>query len=227
VTELDRCEIREDVSQRLLDPREPVGAAELAQCDATARPVLRAWRERATENARRLAVEETSNELHRASVVGDKRKVDKLASELGIEGSECHAQAVRDAAVSAGIVQEDEALARMEKAVTQRHLDGKQRTLRRTMVTEGGIHWTLYGKVDAMDGDQIVETKQRQKRLFGRVPDYELPQLLAYMYMARAHSAIQNEDCNGERNEHRVEFDHMLWTDIAESLSAIIDRQFG
>lgn len=224
--ELTRCDIGGDLAESLLDPREPVSTEALARCDVTARPVLRAWRERATENARRMVVEETSNELYQATVVGDKRKIDRLASELDIEGSDCHRQAQQDAAMSAGIIHEDAALERMEKATPARVLSGKQLALRRTLVTERGKRWTLYGKVDALDGEKIVETKQRQKRLFGHVPEYELPQILAYMYMARVPSAIQNEDFNGDRNEHHVEFDTMLWTDIMESLSAMIDRHF-
>ena len=164
--------------------------------------------------------------------MGDAAKVEAAVRAEGLAGTGAERAALGAARVSAGIVQEDAALRRVEAAAPGRRLDRQQHALRRTMTTGGGLHYVLYGKVDGVltddDGDSIiVETKQRQKRLFGRVPDYELPQLLAYMYMARAPAAIQNEDFQGARNEHRVEFDELLWAAIAEDLAAVVDRHFG
>ena len=78
-----------------------------------------------------------------------------------------------------------------------------------------------------MDGGRVVETKQRQKRLFRCVPDYERPQLLAYMYLSRTEYATQNEDFEGERCEHEVAFDTLEWQAIMDDLHAIVDELHG
>ncbi len=118
---------------------------------------------------------------------------------------------------------EPAALARYEAAVPGRSIETEKRKLRREQVTGSGNRWALFGIVDATDDDSVVETKQRQRRLFNRIPTYEMPQLQAYMYMAGVPRAVQNEDYHGERNEHHVEFDAFLWSDQLQRLHDIVD----
>lgn len=240
------CEARDAEREALREQVRRIGALELARDldadvhpdesasgpDASGRAVVAGARKRLRELDDEVAMEARSDRLAAAAVMGDAAKVEAAVRAEGLAGTEAERTALGAARLAAGIVQEDAALRRVEAAAPGRRLDRKQHALRRTMVTGDGVSYVLYGKVDGVltddSGDStIVETKQRQRRLFGRVPDYELPQLLAYMYMARAPVAIQNEDFHGARNEHRVEFDGMLWAAIAEDLATVVDRHFG
>jgi hypothetical protein len=232
VARIVECGVPDETARGIVTGGEKPDKTARAKIDKTTEAVIAGARCSLQQGATAAAVENASEELHSATARGDAQAVKQAVSKLGMEGTSTEASAISAAAVSAGIVQEDAALARVAAAAPGRSVSSKQVSLRRAMVTGAGNRYILYGKIDAIltheNGDKvIVETKQRQKRLFGVVPDYEMPQLLAYMYMARAPKAIQNEDYRGSRNEHEVEFDNLEWTAISEKLSEIVDQHFG
>jgi hypothetical protein len=99
---------------------------------------------------------------------------------------------------------------------------GKVRTCSRTfykdICTISGTTYTLCGKIDRLleteDETIIVEIKNRAKKLFNRVPDYENAQVQAYLEMLDMDKAILVEDFRGTTKSHLIDRDYVCWVDI-------------
>lgn len=80
----------------------------------------------------------------------------------------------------------------------------------------------LGGKCDgttAIDGEDIVvEIKNRTRRLFLKIPDYEKVQLMAYMYIYNVKKSLLIESFEGQRNEIFYDFDPVEWDEIVQQL---------
>ncbi len=81
----------------------------------------------------------------------------------------------------------------------------------------------LVGIIDGRRGDSIVEIKNRQRRLFNKVPTYEYVQCQVYMKLTGTHKCILIESFSGTSKEHPLEFSDAFWE--LEILPAL--RQFA
>ena len=99
----------------------------------------------------------------------------------------------------------------------------ENRTARKKQVISDGKMYTypiyenvrLVGYIDGrrMMNNQIVEIKNRQRRLFKRVPDYEFIQCQVYMKLTDTLKCTLIEQFQEETMEHEIEYDDTLWTD--------------
>lgn len=81
----------------------------------------------------------------------------------------------------------------------------------------------LVGIIDGRRGDSIVEIKNRQRRLFHKVPTYEYVQCQVYMKLTGTHKCVLIESFEGASKEHPLEFSDAFWElEILPSL-----RQFA
>ena len=104
-----------------------------------------------------------------------------------------------------------------------------------------GYDVVVRGKVDGISADgRIVETKNRSRRLFGLIPQYEKVQLCAYMWLLEGQCtsgaeqqppvAIDTsrcthvENCDGLALEKEFHFDPELWATCEEQAKAFIDE---
>lgn len=76
----------------------------------------------------------------------------------------------------------------------------------------------LRGKVDGMNDEYVVETKNRTKRLFHMIPGYEKVQLTAYMFMTNKAKSLHIECYNDEQNQVEYDFDERFWEDCCEKI---------
>jgi DNA polymerase III epsilon subunit-like protein len=90
-----------------------------------------------------------------------------------------------------------------------------------------GVKWGLAGKVDGFSGGRLVEVKNRKKKLFNRVPEYEQVQVQIYMKMVGVHDATLVESFTDARGtamaEHRVLNDNELWSVILAECGAFVN----
>lgn len=102
----------------------------------------------------------------------------------------------------------------------------KQNKYKRSIKTPAGNEFVIFGRIDGSKQNEgvIIEAKQRQRRLFGCIPDYERPQLLAYMFLTQCTECVLVETFNDESLEHRMCFDTAEWQDIVEKLGTIVDN---
>ena len=82
----------------------------------------------------------------------------------------------------------------------------------------------LRGKVDGMNKEYVVETKNRTKRLFNKIPDYEKVQLNAYMFLVEKEKSLHIENYNDTSNEIEYEYDKLFWDDCLEKIMEFTDR---
>ena len=80
-------------------------------------------------------------------------------------------------------------------------------------------HIVLRGKVDGMNDQYVVESKNRTKRLFNMIPNYEKVQLNAYMFLVEKKKSLHIECYNDTQNETEYDFDKLFWD---ECLSKVI-----
>jgi len=76
----------------------------------------------------------------------------------------------------------------------------------------------LRGKVDGMNDEYVVETKNRTKRLFNMIPGREKVQLNAYMFMTDKEKALHIECYNDDQNSVEYEFDKLFWADCCDKI---------
>ena len=81
----------------------------------------------------------------------------------------------------------------------------------------------LRGKVDGMSGGTVVEAKNRSKRLFKELRDYERVQLEAYMFLTGYNKSILTEHYND--TSHQIDYNHdeIFWKQCVESIHGFID----
>ncbi len=63
----------------------------------------------------------------------------------------------------------------------------------------------------------IVEIKNRIKRLFGCVPEYERVQLMAYMFIYDIRRGILVESYNQKKNQFKIDFDENEWNELVQT----------
>ena len=76
----------------------------------------------------------------------------------------------------------------------------------------------LRGKVDGMNDEYVVETKNRTKRLFNMIPEYEKVQLNAYMFLVERVKSLHTENYNDTSNEVEYDFDKVFWDGCLEKI---------
>lgn len=69
----------------------------------------------------------------------------------------------------------------------------------------------IRGKIDGISDDYIVETKNRTRKLFNKIPDYEKVQIESYMYLTGLNKCIHIEHYNEESIETIYEHDNEFW----------------
>jgi len=79
------------------------------------------------------------------------------------------------------------------------------------------------GKMDGITDEYIVETKNRTKRLFNSIPDYELVQLETYMFLSDMKNAIHIEHYDDDSNEVKYNHDEVFWQDCINKIVNYID----
>ena len=79
--------------------------------------------------------------------------------------------------------------------------------------------FVIYGKVDGLKGtDCVIEAKQRQNRLFGRLLEREKIQLYTYLFLTGRKCGILVETYGNEQNEFNIEFDEKVWQQYMERI---------
>ena len=82
----------------------------------------------------------------------------------------------------------------------------------------------LRGKIDGMNDEYVVETKNRTKRLFNMIPDYEKVQLNAYMFMTGKEKALHIECYNEDQNSVEYDFDKLFWDDCLDKIMSFVNE---
>ena len=85
----------------------------------------------------------------------------------------------------------------------------------------------LRGKIDGMNEEYVVETKNRTKRLFNKIPDYEKVQLNAYMFLLEKEKSLHIENYNNESNEVEYDFDTLFWDECLTKIIQFTDKNIA
>jgi hypothetical protein len=97
--------------------------------------------------------------------------------------------------------------------------------------TKNNNVWSIGGRIDGISEDKtLIEIKNRVKRLFYKLRDYEKVQVFAYMYILGLDSAklVENIKTNTECNINVIDvaFDEVFWINEIEKKISKFIRNF-
>jgi hypothetical protein len=149
-----------------------------------------------------------------------KKKVDDILKNMP-ELNKCLEKSVKqDLRMRRGNIKEDNNLDKTEKqcniVITDRNSQMYSKVL--YIDPDNKFRIIIRGKVDGMNEEYIVETKNRTKRLFNMIPNYEKVQLNAYMFMTGKMKSLHIECYNNEQNQKEYNFDEELWSKITNNI---------
>lgn len=99
---------------------------------------------------------------------------------------------------------------------------------KRVMGKVGDMEWILGGRVDGLTEEgHVVEIKNRVRRLFNKIPDYEKVQVMCYMHLVDAPRAYLVEKNAADHAVHSIEFDHDAFEEIRSGLEAFVSDLVG
>ena len=142
-----------------------------------------------------------------------KVKVDEVLKNMPTLNKCLESSVKQDLRMKRGNIKEDNNLDKTEKKsnikITSRNSEMYERDI--YVDPEGKYIIIIRGKIDGMNDEYVVETKNRTKRLFNMIPDYEKVQLNAYMFMTDKEKAIHIECYNEQQNQTEYGFDKLFW----------------
>lgn len=149
-----------------------------------------------------------------------KKKVDDILKKMP-ELNKCLEKSVKqDLRMRRGNIKEDNNLDKTEKQCNIVITDRNSKMYSKVLYIDPGNRFQIIirGKVDGMNEEYIVETKNRTKRLFNMIPNYEKVQLNAYMFMTDKRKSLHIECYNNEQNQKEYDFDEKFWLKITNDI---------
>tara|TARA_A100001015_G_scaffold294476_1_gene372289 strand:- start:103 stop:885 length:783 start_codon:yes stop_codon:yes gene_type:complete len=158
-----------------------------------------------------------------------KKKIDKKIADKPVLAAALETGIKKDLMMRRGNVKENQNLNKTQQkeniVISSRNSQMYTKTL---YVSEDAIYKiVIRGKVDGIVDDVIVETKNRTKRLFHRIPNYEKVQLEAYMFLTEMDKAIHIECYNEEQNKTDYNHDAEFWEDRVAKIIAYVEENIA
>jgi len=171
-----------------------------------------------TRSAKKLVADEKVA-AETLCLLGREKKEKEMASKMDHMVS----QATSTSNTQFGTRKED-SVADMYKAQTGRAIHKPEKTYYLDLIP-GSVK--ICGKFDGFnDDDVLIEIKNRMRRLFGRVVDYEKVQIHVYMAMAQTDRSQLVERYKEKIMIHEVEFDDEFMGNILSQLKDISGKYF-
>jgi hypothetical protein len=121
-----------------------------------------------------------------------------------------------------GTQREAQGLDRYERssgaAVTERNDQGYSRRY----ALPNGRTLVLYGKIDGVQGEEVIEHKDRQNRLFGRLIQRERIQLLVYLALTGRTKGALVETYGSEQRRYDLTFDQDEWDALLANIKGVV-----
>jgi len=149
-----------------------------------------------------------------------KNKVDDVIKSMPILNKCLEVSVKQDLRMKRGNVKEDKNLDKTEKKHNIKIDKRNEQMYEKELYIDPDriYHIILRGKIDGMNDEYIVETKNRTKRLFNMIPDYEKVQLNAYMFMTGKERALHIECYNDDQNSVEYGFDKFFWDNCLDKV---------
>jgi hypothetical protein len=142
------------------------------------------------------------------------------------------------------VKQRDEVVAKAASAVRCAYGTAREEASRQQLVEEAGVPvehtnafrsaklgylpyakvaWGVGGRLDGLDAEgRVVEIKNRTRRFFTTVPEYERVQVACYMRIMNARAAVVVQQFNGEQRRTVVAHDEALWQNYVTLMRAVM-----
>lgn len=103
-----------------------------------------------------------------------------------------------------------------EHAARKLHVTKTNKFVKKVACEIFGTKVLIGGRLDGVDDkdEKVVEIKTRMRGLFHSIPEYEMVQLQAYMFVTGKHSGMLVEQYQDDMEVHEAMFDARLWDTI-------------
>jgi hypothetical protein len=92
------------------------------------------------------------------------------------------------------------------------------------VLPRSGIPLWVCGRLDALGEDgTVIEIKNRVRRLFGTVPEYERIQVLTYLFLTGSQDAFLVEAFKDQCATYAIQFSDSEWSDLQNDIMSGID----
>ena len=125
-----------------------------------------------------------------------------------------------------GTKNESKALNKVEM-ITKLRIQKRNDTLyQRELYNDEVCKIILQGKIDGMiNNDTVVESKNRSRRLFYKIPEYEKVQLEAYLYLTKTGKALHIENYDKITNESYYYHNEDFWSQCKQTIIDYITQE--
>jgi len=132
----------------------------------------------------------------------------------------------QDLQMKRGNIKENENLDWVQKTQNIRIRSRNSEMFTKELFSDGkGYRIFVRGKVDGISDDILIETKNRTKRLFYNLRDYERVQLEAYFFLTGLKKALLTEHHNKETNVIEYSHDSDFWNDCVAKINDFINEK--
>lgn len=206
--------------------------ADTKSVQAAEKAAVHAVVERATAEAEARVVQAAAmlgiTTINPTDVSANQEALTTLAAE---NRNDAATQLLREAAEF--VKQREDAAAKVASSVRCAFGTVREEASRKQLVDEGGVAvehtnafksvklgylpyakaaWGVGGRLDGLDAEgRVVEIKNRTRRFFTVVPEYERVQVACYLKIMRASEAVVVQQFNGEQRRTIIAHDEALW----------------
>jgi hypothetical protein len=91
-------------------------------------------------------------------------------------------------------------------------------------IPDSSLEYVISGYIDGIElnNNRIIEIKNRQNRLFNKVPMYEQVQCQAYLFLTGVPACEHTEAYRGRHQTTTLHFDPLFWAQVIERLSRVV-----
>lgn len=120
---------------------------------------------------------------------------------------------------------ESPALDRYQKRISKNIVDRNRKFYKARMEYAPGKTLLLGGRVDGLTEDgELVEIKNRQRRIFDKIPDYEMIQIHIYMFLVGLQCCHFVQSYGGEEKSEMIDFDVTFWDTLKHKIFTFARR---
>lgn len=166
-------------------------------------------------NISKVAIDEDTSEKRQEKKEKILNKVSKLVKDSSNIKKEISSHINKEV----GIKNEEKNINNYEK-ITNTKVDSRnEKCWFMTISEEKDCKLSIVGKIDGKtEDDVLIESKNRQNRLFRTIPIYEKVQMEIYLRMMGLKDATLIENYNNQQLSHDYSSNDILWTEITDGL---------
>ena len=120
-----------------------------------------------------------------------------------------------------GIKNEDKIIKEYSKKYNKKVTDNNSKLYKLHLFNIGKHKFSICGKIDGIENNELIEVKNRKNRLFTFIPEYEQIQMQIYFKLTGLSTGKLIQNHNEEQSILPINEDNNIWDIIMEELNIV------